>query len=407
MLAPKLRPGAVVLADNVRTFKRALAPYLDYVQSGQERLPVGDAAVPVRVRVLGPDLATLQLDQELAEARLAAVHRGLVAAGLDEVDLAGLHRNRASTCRSRSPRRRCRPPRRTARRAACARGSPRTRRARGPSPRPSRGRSRTGARFATSPSFFSMPPSLRPGRIRDGRSRPRARGSRSAGSRSYFFSSAARAASYSAASVTRTRDAGVDRAVDADAHRLRIGAPRSSPSRVPPGSSGPTDHRRRHVEPFADADAPGVHRVRVHGVGLELAQSRHRRRTHQSRRRAGACTGPRSAPPDSGPSGPHPASASRIARRSALTRASLRPPSCRGSRAAGGAAGGRRRAARARRSARRGSRRRCGPRPSGRREARRKPSPSAADGPRGTNTASLAVLAGASSCARRVPFARS
>jgi predicted O-methyltransferase YrrM len=35
MLAPKLRPGAVVLADNVRTFKRALAAYLDYVQSGR------------------------------------------------------------------------------------------------------------------------------------------------------------------------------------------------------------------------------------------------------------------------------------------------------------------------------------------------------------------------------------
>lgn len=35
LLAPKLRPGAVVLADNVRTFKRALAPYLDYVQSGK------------------------------------------------------------------------------------------------------------------------------------------------------------------------------------------------------------------------------------------------------------------------------------------------------------------------------------------------------------------------------------
>jgi predicted O-methyltransferase YrrM len=35
LLAAKLRPGAVVLADNVRTFKRALAPYLDYVQSGR------------------------------------------------------------------------------------------------------------------------------------------------------------------------------------------------------------------------------------------------------------------------------------------------------------------------------------------------------------------------------------
>jgi predicted O-methyltransferase YrrM len=35
LLAPKLRPGAVVLADNVRTFKRALAPYVSYVQSGK------------------------------------------------------------------------------------------------------------------------------------------------------------------------------------------------------------------------------------------------------------------------------------------------------------------------------------------------------------------------------------
>ncbi|MEX2206869.1 MAG: class I SAM-dependent methyltransferase [Myxococcota bacterium] len=35
LLAPKLRPGAVVLADNVRTFKRSLAPYLAYVQSGK------------------------------------------------------------------------------------------------------------------------------------------------------------------------------------------------------------------------------------------------------------------------------------------------------------------------------------------------------------------------------------
>ena len=35
MLAPKLRPGAVVLADNVRQFKRSLAPYREYVQSGK------------------------------------------------------------------------------------------------------------------------------------------------------------------------------------------------------------------------------------------------------------------------------------------------------------------------------------------------------------------------------------
>jgi predicted O-methyltransferase YrrM len=47
MLAPKLRPGAVVLADNIRTFRRALTPYLDYVQSGRNQfasvtLPLAD-----------------------------------------------------------------------------------------------------------------------------------------------------------------------------------------------------------------------------------------------------------------------------------------------------------------------------------------------------------------------------
>jgi predicted O-methyltransferase YrrM len=35
MLAPKLRPGAVVLADNIKTFRRALAPYVEYVQCGR------------------------------------------------------------------------------------------------------------------------------------------------------------------------------------------------------------------------------------------------------------------------------------------------------------------------------------------------------------------------------------
>jgi predicted O-methyltransferase YrrM len=34
LLQPKLRPRAVVLADNIFTFKRALRPYVDYVQSG-------------------------------------------------------------------------------------------------------------------------------------------------------------------------------------------------------------------------------------------------------------------------------------------------------------------------------------------------------------------------------------
>jgi predicted O-methyltransferase YrrM len=35
MLEPKLRPGAVVLADNIKTFRRALAGYVDYVQSAR------------------------------------------------------------------------------------------------------------------------------------------------------------------------------------------------------------------------------------------------------------------------------------------------------------------------------------------------------------------------------------
>jgi predicted O-methyltransferase YrrM len=34
LLKPKLRPGAVVLADNIHTFKKALRPYVEYVQSG-------------------------------------------------------------------------------------------------------------------------------------------------------------------------------------------------------------------------------------------------------------------------------------------------------------------------------------------------------------------------------------
>jgi len=35
LLTPKLRAGALVLADNIYTFKRALRPYVEYVQSGQ------------------------------------------------------------------------------------------------------------------------------------------------------------------------------------------------------------------------------------------------------------------------------------------------------------------------------------------------------------------------------------
>jgi len=35
LLEPKLRPGAVVLADNIKTFRRSLRPYVEYVQSGR------------------------------------------------------------------------------------------------------------------------------------------------------------------------------------------------------------------------------------------------------------------------------------------------------------------------------------------------------------------------------------
>jgi predicted O-methyltransferase YrrM len=34
LLQPKLRPRAIVLADNIFRFKRALRPYVEYVQSG-------------------------------------------------------------------------------------------------------------------------------------------------------------------------------------------------------------------------------------------------------------------------------------------------------------------------------------------------------------------------------------
>lgn len=47
MLAPRLRPGAVVLADNIKTFRRALAPYVAYVRDGRNQfasvtLPLAD-----------------------------------------------------------------------------------------------------------------------------------------------------------------------------------------------------------------------------------------------------------------------------------------------------------------------------------------------------------------------------
>ena len=47
MLTPRLRMGAIVLADNIHTFKKALKPYVEYMQSGKNEfesmtLPMGD-----------------------------------------------------------------------------------------------------------------------------------------------------------------------------------------------------------------------------------------------------------------------------------------------------------------------------------------------------------------------------
>jgi len=35
LLKPRLRPGAVVLADNIFTFRKSLRPYVEYLQSGR------------------------------------------------------------------------------------------------------------------------------------------------------------------------------------------------------------------------------------------------------------------------------------------------------------------------------------------------------------------------------------
>lgn len=35
MLTPKLRPGSVVLGDNIYTFRKSLRPYVEYMQSGE------------------------------------------------------------------------------------------------------------------------------------------------------------------------------------------------------------------------------------------------------------------------------------------------------------------------------------------------------------------------------------
>lgn len=47
LLEPKLRPGSIVLADNIKTFRRSLQPFLDYVEGGRNgfhalTLPLAD-----------------------------------------------------------------------------------------------------------------------------------------------------------------------------------------------------------------------------------------------------------------------------------------------------------------------------------------------------------------------------
>ena len=45
LLTPKLRPGGVVLADNIYRFKRTLRPYVEYVQSGRHGFQSATLAV--------------------------------------------------------------------------------------------------------------------------------------------------------------------------------------------------------------------------------------------------------------------------------------------------------------------------------------------------------------------------
>ena len=42
---PRLRPGAMVIADNIFTFKKSLRPYVDYMQSGNNRFE--SATLPI------------------------------------------------------------------------------------------------------------------------------------------------------------------------------------------------------------------------------------------------------------------------------------------------------------------------------------------------------------------------
>lgn len=56
LLTPRLRPGAVVLADNIKTFKSALAPYVEFVQGDHgfvsSTMPISDG-VEYSIYVVG------------------------------------------------------------------------------------------------------------------------------------------------------------------------------------------------------------------------------------------------------------------------------------------------------------------------------------------------------------------
>ena len=52
LLQPKLKPRAIVLADNIFRFKRALRTYVEYVQSGTNGF-VFDARDCRRLRAIG------------------------------------------------------------------------------------------------------------------------------------------------------------------------------------------------------------------------------------------------------------------------------------------------------------------------------------------------------------------
>ena len=90
LLEAKLRPGAVILSDNVFSFKREVAPFLEYVQSGKNGFAsstlnisdgIGILDLPERRRVKGRrsnrDTSTEGIGPKQRESRCASRSRRL------------------------------------------------------------------------------------------------------------------------------------------------------------------------------------------------------------------------------------------------------------------------------------------------------------------------------------------